>query len=164
MQRHLAIYLRDHEAAGWAGYDLLRRALANQRAHPYAAELQELATEAGEDLEALRRLMQQLGVRSNPALVATLRVGERLGRLKPNGSLLRRSPLSDLVEIEGLLAVTHVKAAGWEALAAADPETTGSPVDLAGLLERAHRQVERLAAIHRSVAVAVFAGDELPRR
>ncbi len=50
----LAIYLRNHEAAASAGYDLFRRASSNQRKKPYAAELTELAAEVRDDLGALR--------------------------------------------------------------------------------------------------------------
>jgi hypothetical protein len=39
-------------------------------------------------------------VRPDPALRMVLRVGERLARLKPNGLLLHRFVLSDLLEIE----------------------------------------------------------------
>lgn len=162
MQRLLAIYLRDQEAIGRAGSDLFRRALRNQGRHPRAAELRELAVEGGRDLTALHDLMRQLGVRSSPLLIAALRGGERLGRLKLNGSLFRRSPLSDLVEVQALLTLAHLKVAAWEAIAAADPETAGASVDVAALLHRANRQVERLVALHRQVAVEALSSPEEP--
>ena len=155
MPSQLAIYLRNHEAAAQAGYDLFRRTVANHRRKPYVNDLRELVAEAREDLASLRDLMQDLGVQPDPLLKMTLRLGERAGRLKPNGYLIRRAPLSDLVEIEGLLNAVHAKAAGWEALAAAGVET----VDVSSLVKRAEGQRERLAQIHRTVAAEALNSD-----
>lgn len=155
MASQLAIYLRNHEAAASAGYDLFRRTMSSHRRKPYATELRELVTEARKDLNTLRELMRSLQVPTDQVLGVTLRLGERAGRLKPNGHLIRRAPLSDLVEIEGLLNAVHAKAAGWEALAAAGI----SGVDVATLLTRARSQSERLAAIHRSVAAVSLNAD-----
>jgi hypothetical protein len=151
----LAIYLRNHEAAAQAGYDLFRRTVTNHRRKQYVNDLRELVAEVREDLQSLRDLMQDLGVQPDPLLKVTLRIGERAGRLKPNGHLIRRAPLSDLVEIEGLLNAVHAKAAGWEALGAAGVNT----VDVTALVGRAESQRERLAKIHRSVAAEALDGD-----
>lgn len=150
-----AIYLRNHEAAAQAGYDLFRRTVSNHRRKPYADDLRDLAAEAREDLNSLRAVLKQEGVQPDPLLAVTLRLGERVGRLKPNGYLLRRAPLSDLVEIEGLLDVVQVKSAGWEALAAAGVDA----VDLPALIARAARQRDRLATIHRAVAADALQAD-----
>jgi hypothetical protein len=154
----LAIYLRNHEAAASAGYDLFRRASANQRKKPYAAELTELAAEVRDDLDALRRIMGEVGVQPDPVLGTLLRVGERIGRLKPNGHLLTRAPLSDLIEVEGLLDAVRAKWAGWQALAAAGGDDWADTVDLTALITRADSQIERLVRLHRLVA-----GDVLHR-
>jgi hypothetical protein len=151
----LAIYLRDHEAAAQAAYDLFRRTVSNQRRKPYADDLRDLAAEARQDLGSLRAVMKQLGVSPDPLLAGALRLGERVGRLKPNGHLIRRAPLSDLVEIEGLLLAVDASAAAWEALAAAGV----GAVDVAAQISRAARQRERLAAIHRSVAARVLSAE-----
>ena len=39
-------------------------------------------------------------------------VAETVGRLKPNGTLVRRSPLSDLMELEALSAAVEAKRLG----------------------------------------------------
>lgn len=154
----LTVYLRNHEAAARAGQDLYRRTVSNHRRKPYVDELRDLATEARADLGALRQLMRQLGVSPDRLLGVTLQLGERVGRLKPNGHVLRRAPLSDLVEIEGLLDATHVKAAGWSALAAAKVDTGQPGLDLEALRQRAEDQLQRLRVIHRTVAA-----DALPK-
>ncbi len=48
--------------------------------------------------------------------LAAVRLGERLGRLKLNGRLLRYSPLSRVVELEGLYLVSHMRLMLWQAL------------------------------------------------
>ena len=152
----IEIYLRNHEAAARAGYDLFRRAATNQRRKPYAAELSALASEVREDLGALRRLMRERGISPDPVLGTALRLGERIGRLKPNGHLLSRAPLSDLIEVEGLLDAVRAKWAGWHALVAAGGDNWGDSVDLNELIARADRQIERLTALHRTAAVEVL--------
>jgi hypothetical protein len=154
----LEFYLRNHEAAASAGYDLFRRTSFTQRRKGYAKELNELTAEVKQDLGSLRALMRELGVSPDPLLGAALRVGERLGRLKPNGHLLSRAPLSDLVEIEGLLDAVRAKGAGWQALSAAGGEGWSSSVDLDELAARANRQTERLSALHRLAAADVLHG------
>ncbi len=152
----LEIYLRNHEAAAQAGYDLFRRTSTNQRRKPYAAELAELATEVGDDLRALRRLMRELSISPDPVLGAALRIGERVGRLKPNGHLLSRAPLSDLIEIEGLLDAVRAKWAGWHALVAGGGDSWGDAIDLDALIARADSQIERLITLHRAAAAEVL--------
>ena len=152
----LAIYLRNHEAAGQAGLDLFRRTAANQRNRPYAGELAELSTEIEQDLQSLRAIMRAVGVSPDRVQGLALRLGERVGRLKPNGRLLGRAPLSDLIEIEGLLDAVRAKAAGWHALSTVPSPQWGEAADASALYERALDQAERLSAIHRQVASRVF--------
>lgn len=157
MLSSLAIYLRYHEAAGQAGSDLFRRVVRSHRGQPYAPELQRLSGEIKADLQTLRALMRRFRVAPDLGLSLALRAGERVGRLKPNGTLLRRSPLTDLIEIEALLDAVRAKMAGWLALAAAgDPLVTP---EFEALLARAEEQAAILTGIHHQVAARVL---ELP--
>ncbi|SDS21214.1 hypothetical protein SAMN04488543_1290 [Friedmanniella luteola] len=156
MSSQLSIFLRNHEAAARAGLDLVRRAARNQRRRPWGDELASLALEAEEDLTSLRRLMRHLDVSPAPVLGTALRLGERAGRLKPNGHLVRRAPLSDLVEVQGVLTALTLKGAGWRALLATRA-ADGAELDLPALVERADRQQERLLAVHSAVAVRSLA-------
>ena len=88
-----------------------------------------------------------------------MKAGERLARLKPNGRLLTRAPLSDLVEIEGLLDVVHAKWAGWHALLAAEGFSSDrriGDISLAELERRAGRQIDRLVSLHAEVSARVL--------
>ena len=156
MPSQLSIYLRNHEAAARAGYDLVRRAATSQRKRPHGGELRVLAAEDGQDLEALRLLMAHLDVPPDRVLGVTARLGERAGRLKPNGHLVRRAPLSDLVEVEGVLNALQLKASGWRALAAAGVGDLDPTTDLDALALRAEAQIARVTPLHTQVAAGAL--------
>ena len=113
-----------------------------------------------EDRATLRGIMRRAQVPPDLLMGTALQVGERLSRLKPNGRLVRRSPLTPLIEIEGLLDAVHAKAAGWWALDAAGLGASIAP-ELPTLIARADSQIERLRAIHASVAAACSTRTDL---
>jgi hypothetical protein len=155
-QNSLAIYLRNHDAAAQAGMELFRRAERNQRDRPYGPELAELRAEVEQDARALRSVLKAEGVQPDRAQSLVLQLGERVGRLKPNGSLLRRAPLSDLIEVEGMLDAVRAKAAGWQALTPIPAPRWRDEVDPQEYYDRAMSQAEQLSTIHRSVATRLF--------
>jgi hypothetical protein len=159
MSDPFVVLLRNHQAGGQAAVDLFHRAAAGQRGRPYAAQLHQLAVEAREDLDFNESVMRRLGVAPSPVQVAVLRLGERIGRLKPNGQLLRRAPLSDVVELEGLIATVHIKIAGWQAAQVADRLDEGELAELDRLLTRAATQAERLTEMHRTAATFALQGQ-----
>ena len=72
-------------------------------------------------------------------------MGRGEGRLKFNGRLLTRSPLSDLEELEMLRLGVEGKAAGWRTLRTlADSDTRLDPARLDELISRARRQADLL--------------------
>jgi len=117
--------------------------------------LDDLCVAIGDDRRRLLVIMKTVRVTPNPLLGVVLQVGERVGRLKPNGRVLRRAPLSDLIEIEALIDAVSAKRAGWYALAAASPRV---PVtnQVAELITRADDQLDRLRSIHATVAARVL--------
>jgi len=153
MSSPLSIYLRNHEAAAQAGRDLFHRAASNHQHEPYGPDLRELAAEVREDLRSLQDLLEDLDIRPDRLLGTALRAGERVARLKPNGHLLQRSPLTPLIEVEGLLDAVRAKGAGWQALLAAGVHS--NRVDIAEMLRRAESQVARLTDIHKTVALVL---------
>ena len=77
-----------------------------------------------------------LGITVRGYKVGAAWIGEKIGRLKFNGRLLGRSPLSDLEEVELLRLGVEGKVAGWRTLrtlADADPRLDRPP-------GRAHRR------------------------
>ena len=102
----LAIYLNDHLGGAAAGLELARRIARTHQGMPAGEPLARLAVEIAEDRDALLRIMRALGVRVQRYKVVVGWVTEKAGRLKPNGRLLRRSPLSSVVEL-GVAADRH---------------------------------------------------------
>jgi hypothetical protein len=155
-RKSLAIYLRNHDAGAQAGRALFRRAERNQRDRPYGAEIAALRGEIEEDARALRAVLEAEGVRPDRPQGLLFQLGERVGRLKPNGALLSRAPLSDLIEVEGMLDAVRAKAAGWQALAVIPAPSWRAGIDPQEYYDRAMSQAERLSAIHREVATRLF--------
>ncbi len=155
--RLLKIYLQDHYAGATAGVALFRRAATSRRGDGAGPEIARLATEIAEDRQALREMMRSVRVRPAVGKAALAWAAERAGRIKPNGRLARRSPLSDVVELEGLLLAVNGKINGWQSLrevAEGDGRLEGSALQT--LLRRADEQQERLLEIHRRSARSTF--------
>jgi hypothetical protein len=139
----LAIYLNDHLAGSTVGVELARRARGSNEGTPLGEFLSALVTEIDEDRETLVAVMDAVGARRDKAKVAGAWAGEKLGRLKLNGSLLGYSPLSRLVELEGLALGVTGKLALWRLLdQLADPRLSGFDFD--ALTVRAERQRDEL--------------------
>lgn len=154
--KQLAIYLQDHLAGSTVGVELVKRAAGANEGSSYGGELASLAVEIEADREALKRLMDELDVGPDRLKVTGGWIGEKLGRLKLNGSLLGYSPLSRLIEIEGLFLGVTGKLALWENLRLSHGERIGS-VDVAELAERARSQQTRLEELRREAAAEALA-------
>jgi hypothetical protein len=108
--------------------------------------LTELVNEIVADRATLLAVMARLGVRTSRAKVAAAWGAERLGRLKLNGQLRGYSPLSRLVELEGLATGIEGKRCLW--LSLAQLRQAGNrqleEFDLEGLAASASEQRRRL--------------------
>jgi len=90
----------------------------------------------------------------DPVKHALAWTAEKAGRLKLNGQVLGHSPLSRLVELEGLSVGVTGKLCLWLSLGAAygqDSRLQG--VDLTELARRARDQRQRLERVRRKAAV-----------
>jgi hypothetical protein len=139
----LATYLNDHLAGSTAGLELARRARGANEGTALGASLADLTDEIDEDRDVLKRVMGTLGVRQDRAKVAVAWAGEKVGRLKLNGRLIGYSPLSRVVELEGLLLGVSGKAALWRMLRRLDHPQLES-FDFDALTARAERQRDEL--------------------
>ena len=161
--RWLRHYVHDHYVLSRGELELFERSARTQGRDWVRAEVAALAREVGEDRAALLALVDELAIRRSPLQEALLSSAERLGRLKPNGTILRRSPLSDLVELEAMSVAVHAKQLLWRCLReAADGEPRLNPYYLDRLLQRASDQESRLDRLRVEVARAVFAPDVAP--
>jgi len=154
----LRTYLQDHHAGATFGVELARRAAGSNSENEYGPELSKLAEEIAEDRETLEGLMDELGAGPNKVKDSAAWAAEKVGRLKPNNSLLSYSPLSRVVELEGLLIGVTGKLALWQSLRVAAGDVLGG-FDLAGLSERAQNQRGRLERLRERAAAEAFTGD-----
>ena len=98
--------------------------------------------------------MRQLSIAPNAIKVGMVRVAERAGRLKLNGTLFKRSPLSSVIELETLVVGVRGKEALWAALQRADVSLED---DLKALVESARAQGAELEALRLRAAARAFA-------
>jgi hypothetical protein len=137
----LGIYLNDHLAGATAGVELARRAAGSAAGTDAASALQRFATEVTQDRDALLDMMTALGISVRPYKMYFAWIGEKAGRLKLNGHLVSRSPLSMLEELEMLRVGVEGKAAGWRTLRAlADQDGRLDASQLDELMSRAWSQ------------------------
>jgi hypothetical protein len=156
--RLLGIYLNDHLAGATAGSALARRALANNRGTELGAVLARIASEIEEDRMELLRVMRLLEVEPGTVKRAVAVAAERLGRLKLNGRLTGYSPLSRVLEIEGLIMGIEGKRNLWLNLRdGAQLAKRLEGVDLDRLIERAERQQADLGAQRAEAGRLAFA-------
>ena len=143
--RVLGIYLNDHLAGATVGTELARRVAAAHHGQREAASLQQVADEIAEDRASLQQIMTALGIPVRGYKVGAAWIGEKAGRLKLNGYLIGRSPLSSLEELEMLRLGVEGKAAGWRTLRVlAGTDARLDPGDIDELIARAQRQADVL--------------------
>jgi hypothetical protein len=154
----LSIYLRDHHAGSVAGVAVARRAAGENEGTEYGAELSRLADEIDADKEALERVMAALDVNADQVKDSAAWVGEKLGRLKPNGRWRDYSPLSRLVELEGLILAVTGKLALWRSLQRIHGESIDG-LSFAQLESRAEDQRSRLEGLRLRAAEEALRSD-----
>ena len=122
-----------------------------------AAALSRLATEITEDRSTLLQIMAALDIQVRGYKVFAAWAGEKAGRLKLNGYLLTRSPLSDLDETEFLRLGVEGKAAGWRTLRKlADQDSRLDAGRLDNLSARANHQASVLESLRSSTTERVL--------
>ncbi|MET9604828.1 hypothetical protein ABZZ17_07135 [Streptomyces sp. NPDC006512] len=157
-ERLLAIYLNDHLTGSNAGVELIRRIARQHRGTRVSPELERLAREIAEDRESLREIMTALDVPLMYGRAALGWAAEKAGRLKFNGTVVKRSPLSDVIELEAMRMGVEGKADCWRSLqgvATSDARVDRASVDR--LLERAERQAGTLQSMRTAAADSRFA-------
>jgi hypothetical protein len=159
--KYLPIYLNDHYAGSTLGVELAKRAAKNNDGNAeFGPPLAALAAEIDEDRDALKRIMAGLDVSEDRIKATVFWVGEKVGRLKPNGELLQFSPLSRVVEIEGLISGVGGKHSLWRVLLdVAGDDSRLDAAELERLAQRAEDQLSRLHDLRGAAAREAFASD-----
>lgn len=139
--KYLSVYMNDHLAGATVGVELSRRAAGANEGNEYGPYLSELSHEIAEDRAALERMMDRFDVKKDRVKTTGAWAAEKLGRLKPNAHLTSYSPLSRVVELEGLSLGVTGKLSLWKALlAVADGDERLDAEELTALVERAEGQ------------------------
>lgn len=159
----LGVYLNDHLAGATAGVALARRLAGENRETIHGDALRRLAGEIADDRTALLDTMAAVDVPVRHYKTWLAWAAEKAARLKPNGRLFLRSPLSRVIGLEVMTLGVEGKAAGWHTLrtrAATDARLDSSR--FGDLIERADRQATELEDLRRWAVAEAF-GSDAPR-
>ena len=157
-EKYLRIYLQDHFAGSTAGLELARRTRGANEGTEYGPPLAKIADEIDADRRMLQGIMDDLGFGGDRLKNAGGWALEKLGRLKLNGELKGYSPLSRVVELEGLLTGITGKLGLWLALLEVAPSEPRLDADLLGRLrDRAEEQRTTVEGLREKAALEAFA-------
>lgn len=153
----LGIYLKDHMAGSRAALEMSHRAERENRGNPVGEYMAAFAAELVADRDALTDVMQAVGVTRDPVKEGLGWVLERVGLLKLNGRFLRYSPLSRLMELEGLCMGVEGKLSLWRSLRRlARDEPRLQAFDFDSLIARAEAQRAALERLRLQSADVAF--------
>jgi hypothetical protein len=155
----LGVYLNDHFAGSTAGLELIRRLAKAERGWAGGPALRRLAGEIEEDRATLLELMKTLDCAVSRYKPWLAWAGEKAARVKLNGYLLQRSPLSRVLELEAMMLGIGGKMAAWQTLrTCAKSDARLDEARLDGLITRAQRQSDELEHLRVQAAAEAFGG------
>ena len=115
-------YMQNHRTLLLATKRLLERRL-DESEWSQAESLEPMRVHVQRELDALEALMARHGLEESAATDALVWLGEKLGKLKLNGHLASRSPLSEVTELEALALTSQARMLFWRSLADTPPWT-----------------------------------------
>jgi hypothetical protein len=148
--RHLGIFLNDHLAGSTGAVGRARATRDANEGTEFFEPLAALCREIEEDRSSLESLMDDLGIGRSRVKTTLVGLGEKAGRLKPNGQLRGYSPLGRVIDLEVLLLGITGKLRLWTLLGdLLEGETSR---DLATLAHRAEAQRTRVGELQERAA------------
>jgi hypothetical protein len=158
-EKLLRIYLQDHHAGSTTGLELARRIRANNAGNEYGEAMAKIVDEIAADRKAVESVMDELGFGADKIKDLGAWALEKAGRLKLNGQITGYSPLSRVVEFEGLVTGITGKIALWVALLQIAPEEPRlDAARLERLRERGESQRATVEELRERAAREAFAG------
>jgi|SRR5215212_508563 len=154
----LRIYLQDHLAACAGAVELAQRAYGSNRGSEFGPGLAAVREQLSDDRAALLDVLRRLGFERDRIKEGAAWAAEKAGRLKLNGRLRGYSPLSRVVELEGLALLLLGQRQMWDALAhatAGDARMGG--FEAAGRAARIDEALARVAELHARATALAFA-------
>ena len=155
--RLLRIYMTDQLALGVLWREIARRACNSSNGTAEGAALERVANAISEDVALFEQMMRRLGFRTRTPKALLAVVAERVGRLKPNGRIVSRSPLSRFEELDFLVMGIDGKVVLWQNLR--DGAGLGArlpDINFDRLIERARSQRAELEPFHAQAAQAAL--------
>ncbi|WP_338068171.1 NAD-dependent epimerase/dehydratase family protein [Antribacter gilvus] len=157
MDRYLfGLYLSDHFTGATAGLERMELMTRRYRDTPFHAELAEATEQLRGERELYRDLIERLGLPPRRYRAATAWLGEKAGRLKLNGRLERRSPMSAVLEAELMRSAVLGKIGGWQTLREHAGDLGLDPTQLDELVDGARGQIEMLDRFHQYARERAF--------
>jgi hypothetical protein len=159
-EKLLRIFMQDHLAGATAGLELARRAYGANQGTTYGDALGKIADEIAEDRQALEDMLRDLGFGPDRAKNVGAWAGEKLGRLKLNGQVRGYSPLSRVIELEGLMGGISLKLSLWGILLeVSEQDTRLDGTRLRRLIERGEEQRRTVSELRARAARQAFLGS-----
>jgi hypothetical protein len=153
----LRIYLNDHLAGSMVGLELARRTKAENPGNSVGDYFSVFVPELQEDRATLIGVMAALGLKRDVVKQGAAWVGEKLGRLKLNGQLTGYSPLSRVVELEGLCLGTEGRLSLWRTLRRlARKDERLARFDFTSLITRTEQQRRTLERLRQQAVDGAF--------
>jgi len=157
-EKYLRIYMQDHLTGSTTGLELARRTAGANEGTDYGPPLAKIVDQIASDRRQLENIIRDLGFGADKLKNMAAWGLEKVGRLKLNGELTSYSPLSRVVELEGLLTGITGKWGLWVALlevAPSDPRLDATL--LARLRDRAEEQRATVEELREKAAREAFA-------
>ena len=157
-EKLLRIYLQDHHAGSTTGLELARRIRGSNKGNEYGQAMAKIVDEIAADKKALEGIMDDLGFGADKIKDIGAWALEKAGRLKLNGQITGYSPLSRVVEFEGLVTGISGKIGLWVALLQIAPEEPRlDAAHLERLRERGETQRTTVEGLRERAAREAFA-------
>ncbi|MCY1015133.1 hypothetical protein [Pyxidicoccus sp. MSG2] len=161
--KRLGIYLNDHLAGSVGGIELAVRTETENRGNPVGRYLAVFIPELRHEQSVLESVIQTMELKEDPLKKRGAWLTEKLARLKLNGSWVRYSPLSRLVELEGLCLATEGRLSLWRTLARLSAKDTRlAGYDFESLIARGESQQQALQHLRARAADVAFADEPVP--
>jgi hypothetical protein len=158
-EKLVRIYLQDHHAGATTGLELARRIRGSNDGNEYGEAMAPIVDEIAADRKALESIMDDLGLGSDTIKDVGAWALEKVGRLKMNGQITGYSPLSRVVELEGLMTGITGKIGLWAALLQIAPdEPRLDAAHLERLRERGESQRATVEVLRERAAREAFTG------
>jgi len=144
----LGLYLSDHLTGSTAGVSRIERMAKAYSDTPVSSELDYVCAAIQRERELLKKLIHDLGVARRPHRQAAAWLLERVGRLKLNGRLFGRSPMTMVLEAELMRSAILGKLGCWQVLEELAPDLGLDAATFAALGRDAQAQIEALSRVH----------------